>query len=65
MPDPFTLGIFERLEKYPESYTDEELRDLTTHYEGQNPKGRNARIPVMAFLILEEREKNNYTKEEK
>jgi hypothetical protein len=63
--DPLSLGVFERLEKYPDSYTDEQLRELTSHYEGQHPRGRNARIPAMAFLILEEREKNRYTKEEK
>lgn len=65
MIDPLSLGVFERLEKYPDSYTDEQLRDLACHYEGQNPRGRNARIPYMAGLILDEREKNRYTKEEK
>lgn len=66
--DPTTLGIFERLDKYPDSYTDEDLLDLLTRYEGQTLKGRNATIPIKAFLILEEREKarsDDYTKEEK
>lgn len=63
--DPTSLTIYERLTKYPDSYTDEELRYIIEWYsENDNRSGLWGRFPVMAFLILEEREKNNYTKEE-
>ena len=65
--DPTTLSIYERLTKYPDSYTDEQLLDMTTWYpEGR--RGQWGRFPTLAFLILEEREKkrsDEYTKEKK
>lgn len=61
--DPYQLGIFERLEKHPETYEDWELIWLMERYEGRSPKGRNARIPAQAFLILEQRRSDDYTKE--
>lgn len=62
--DPTILSIHERLAKYPDSYTDEELREIMEWYVDRPTRGLWGRFPVMAFLILEEREKNNYTKEE-
>ena len=61
--DPYQLTIYERLTQYPESYTDDELRDIMERYDGVR-RGKWGRFPIMAFLILEEREKKNYTKEE-
>lgn len=52
---PENLGIFERLERYPDSFSDDDLRDLMERYEGQTLKGRNATIPHRAFVILESR----------
>lgn len=66
--DPTQLSIYERLTQYPDSYTDEDLREMTTWYEDGKAKGRNARFPIMAFLILEERERargDEYAKEKK
>lgn len=62
--DPALLSINERLTQYPDSYTDEELRDIMSWYEGRPGRGLWASFPAKAFLILEEREKkrNEYTK---
>jgi hypothetical protein len=49
------LGIFERLEKRPDSFTDEQLEMLLRVYSHSPAKGRNAQIPAKAFLILEKR----------
>lgn len=65
--DPTTLSVYERLTKYPDSYTDEELKDIMSWYEGRPARGLWSRFPPLAFLILEEREKKrsvDYTKEE-
>jgi hypothetical protein len=53
--DPASLGIFERLDKHPETFSDEDLKDLTERYEGQILKGKNAQIPIKAALILDNR----------
>lgn len=63
--DPLSLGILERLEKYPDSFTDDDLREIAGWYEGQKTSGVWGSFPIKAGLILDEREKNRYTKEEK
>lgn len=49
------MGIFERLDHYPESFTDDELNMILRVYSHSPAKGRNAQIPAKAFLILEKR----------
>jgi hypothetical protein len=66
--DPTLLSIYERLTKYPDSYTDEDLRDIMSWYQDRPARGQWGQFPAMAFLILEEREKrrsDDYTKEKK
>lgn len=49
------LNIHERLEKFPDDFTTEELEMLLRVYSHSPAKGRNAQIPARAFLILEKR----------
>lgn len=64
--DPLTLSIYERLTKYPDSYSDEELLEIAGWYAGEKSSGQWSKFPPLAFLILEERKNRiDYTKEEK
>ncbi len=47
--------IYERLRSSPASFTDQELRWIMKMFEGRRPRGRNAQLPAMAFMILESR----------
>ncbi len=49
--------IYNRLRNSPSSFTDQELRWIMRMYEGRQPRGRNAQLPAMAFLVLESRRK--------
>lgn len=51
------VHIVDRLERYPDSFTTEELEFLLKVYSHSPAKGRNAQIPAKAFLILEGRKK--------
>lgn len=49
------VGIYDRLASSPSVFTDAELRQLMDMGNGRVLKGRNAKIPPMAYLEYERR----------